>query len=120
MPARFLSEAQRDQLSGFPRELDAGLLERFFTLSDADVAEASRRRGDQSRLGWALQLCGLRMLGLCPDGVTTAPRARWLSWPASSVPTEVRSRDLRGTPPDPHGARQPGEAVPGVRVTWCR
>jgi hypothetical protein len=63
VPVRFLSDAQRDQLSGFPRELDAGLLERFFTLSDADVAEASRRRGDQSRLGWALQLCGLRMLG---------------------------------------------------------
>lgn len=55
MPVRFLSDAQRDQLSGFPRELDAGLLERFFTLSDADLAEAGRRRGPPSRLGWALQ-----------------------------------------------------------------
>ena len=73
MPVRFLSDAQRHQLSGFPSELDAGLLERFFTLSDADLAEAGRRRGPPSRLGWALQLCGLRMLGFCPDDVTSAP-----------------------------------------------
>jgi hypothetical protein len=75
VPVRFLSDAQRVQLSGFPRELDAGLLERFFTLSDADLAEADRRRGPPSRLGWALQLCGLRMLGFCPDDVTSAPRS---------------------------------------------
>jgi hypothetical protein len=74
VPVRFLSVAQRDQLSGFPAELDPAVLDRFFTLSDADLAEASRRRGDQSRLGWALELCGLRMLGFCPDDVTTAPK----------------------------------------------
>lgn len=56
MPVRFLSDAQRDQLSGFPTEIDCAVLDRFFTLSDEDLAEASRRRGDQSRLGWALQL----------------------------------------------------------------
>jgi hypothetical protein len=45
-------------------------------LSDADLAEVRRRRGDSSRLGWALQLCGLRMLGFCPDDMTmTAARA---------------------------------------------
>ncbi len=74
MPVRFLSDAHCDQLSGFPRELDAGLLEHFFTLSDADLAEADQRRGPPSR-GWALQLCGLRMLGLFPDDVTSAPRS---------------------------------------------
>ena len=73
MPVRFLSDAQREQLSGFPTELDAEALDRFFTFSDADLAEARRHHGDGNRLGWSLQLCGLRMLGFCPDDVTTAP-----------------------------------------------
>ncbi|PZS25011.1 MAG: hypothetical protein DLM61_20700 [Pseudonocardiales bacterium] len=42
MPVRFLSDAQREQLSGFPAELDDEALDRFFTLSGADVAEARR------------------------------------------------------------------------------
>ncbi len=73
MPVRFLSDAQREQLSGFPAELDAEALDRFFTLSDADLAEVRRRHGDSNRLGWTLQLCGLRMLGFCPDDMTTVP-----------------------------------------------
>ena len=73
MPVRFLSDAQREQLSGFPAEFDVEALGRFFTLSGADLAETRQRRGDGNRLGWSLQLCGLRMLGFCPDDVTTAP-----------------------------------------------
>ena len=73
MPVRFLSDAQREQLSGFPAELEPEALDRFFTLSGPDLAEVRRRHGDQNRLGWSLQLCGLRMLGFCPDDVTTAP-----------------------------------------------
>ena len=73
MPVRFLSDAQREQLSGFPAELEPESLDRFFTLSAADLAEARRRHGDENRLGWSLQLCGLRMLGFCPDELTTAP-----------------------------------------------
>ena len=71
MPVRFLSDAQREQLSGFPAELEPESLDRFFTLSGPDLAEVRRRHGDQNRLGWSLQLCGLRMLGFCPDDVTT-------------------------------------------------
>jgi hypothetical protein len=93
MPARFLSDAQREQLSGLPAELDAEALDSFFTLSGADLVEAGRRHGDGNRLGWALQMCGLRMLGFCPDDVAATPagavafvarqlgvaRARWAS-----------------------------------------
>jgi TnpA family transposase len=75
VPVRFLSDAQREQLSAFPAELDAETLDRFFTLSDADLTEVRRHRGDSNRLGWALQLCALRMLGFCPDDVTRAPSA---------------------------------------------
>jgi hypothetical protein len=73
VPLRFLSDAQREQLSGIPAELDSEALDRFFTLSSTDVAEVRRRHGDSNRLGWALQMCALRMLGFCPDGVTNAP-----------------------------------------------
>ena len=41
--------------------------------SGPDLAEVRCRHGDENRLGWSLQLCGLRMLGFCPDDVTTAP-----------------------------------------------
>jgi len=37
------------------------------------VTEARRRRGDGNRLGWSLLLCGLRVLGFCPDNAATAP-----------------------------------------------
>ena len=75
MPVRFLTDAVREQLSGFPAELDSEALDRFFTFSDADLAEISRRHGDGNRLGWALDLSGLRLLGFCPADVTTTPAA---------------------------------------------
>jgi hypothetical protein len=36
MPVRFLTDAVREQLSGFPAEFDSEALDRFFTFSDAD------------------------------------------------------------------------------------
>jgi hypothetical protein len=47
MPVRFLSDAQREQLSGFPAELEPESLDRFFTLSGPDLAEVRRRHGDE-------------------------------------------------------------------------
>ena len=73
MPVRFLSDAQREQLSGFPAELGPESLDRFFTLSGPDLAEVRRRHGDENRLGWSLQLCGLRMLGFCPVRPSRGP-----------------------------------------------
>jgi len=66
VPVRLLSDAQREQLSGFPAELDAEALDRFFTLSDADLAEVRRRHGDSNRLGWALQLSACECWGSAP------------------------------------------------------
>jgi hypothetical protein len=51
VPVRFLSDAQREQLSGFPAELDDEVLDRFFTLSGADVAEARQRCGEGNGVG---------------------------------------------------------------------
>ncbi|MBV9162548.1 MAG: DUF4158 domain-containing protein [Pseudonocardiales bacterium] len=68
MPVRSLSDAQREQLSGFPAEFDDEALDRLFTLSGADLTEVRRRRGDGNRLDWSLLLCGLRVLEFCLDG----------------------------------------------------
>ena len=66
MPVRFLSDAQREQLSGFPAEFDDEALDRLFTLSGAGLIEGRRRRGEGNRLGWSLLLWGLRLLGFLP------------------------------------------------------
>ena len=73
MPVRFLSDAQRAELAGFPRDVDDEVLDRFFTLNSDDLEAIRAQRGDSNRLGWALQLCGLRMLGFCPDDLTSTP-----------------------------------------------
>ena len=72
MPVRFLSGAQRGSLAGFLSEVDTAVLERFFALGPADLAEVRRRRSDPNRLGWALQLYALRKLGFCPEDVRSA------------------------------------------------
>ena len=46
MAVWFLSNAQREQLSGFPAEIGDEALDSFFTLSGADVTEARQRHGD--------------------------------------------------------------------------
>ena len=81
MPVRFLTDAQREQLSWFPAELDSEALDRFFTFSDADLAEISRRHGDGNRLGWALHLSGLRLLD-----------SPWGRWSPSNICTPEPSR----------------------------
>jgi hypothetical protein len=60
VPVRFLTDAVREQLSGFPAELDSEALDRFFTFSDADLAEISRRHGDGNRLGFVMWTPGPR------------------------------------------------------------
>src|SRR2546421_5372576 len=103
MPVRFLTDDVREQLSGFPAELDSEALDRFFTFSDADLAEISRRHGDGNRLGWALQPSGLRLLGFCPADVTTAP--------AGAV--AVVARPLCGRPGGLEGYRAPRQTPTG-------
>jgi hypothetical protein len=73
MPGQFLSAAERERLEGCPREIAERDLNTFFTLSAADSAELPSHSAPQHRLGFALQLCGLRSLGFSPLDLTTAP-----------------------------------------------
>jgi hypothetical protein len=46
VPVRFLKDAQDQQLSGFPAEIDDETPGPFLQFSGADLAETRQRRGD--------------------------------------------------------------------------
>src|SRR6266567_6450190 len=65
MPIGFLTDAERDRLNRFPIDIaPTDLLAEFI----------QTHRGDHNRLGHALQLVALRLLGFAPDDLSTAPR----------------------------------------------
>lgn len=68
MPVGLLSASQRDQLSRFPDDVSPGELRRYFELSEDELAAVRSVRGATNRLGFALQLSALRLMGFAPDG----------------------------------------------------
>jgi hypothetical protein len=95
VPGRFLTDAQRARLSQFPDDVVDDDLGAYFTLTEDERAVAMRRRGDENRLGFALQLCTLRYLGFVPDDVRATP-ARVVAFVAEQMgvsPSVLGARD---------------------------
>jgi hypothetical protein len=70
MPARFLTAEQRRCYGTFPDELSADALARHFHLDATDHIVIQDLRGLQNRLGFAVQLGTVRLLGRFPDRFT--------------------------------------------------
>ncbi len=90
MPVTFLTDAERNRLSGFPEEIVSEDLYAFFTLTGPDRAAIPARSAPANRLGFALALCAVRYLGFCPENLSAAPGdAVWYVSEQLGIPVEA-------------------------------
>jgi hypothetical protein len=75
MPVEFLTDEQATAFGSFADEPTRPELERFFFLDDEDRKLIAKRRGDHSRLGFAVQICTVRYVGLFLDDPLAVPWA---------------------------------------------
>ena len=73
MPVSFLSDDQALRYGRFAGDPTPDQLARFFHLDDADRAFVGEHRGDHNRLGVAVQLGSLRLLGTLLEDLSQTP-----------------------------------------------
>jgi hypothetical protein len=71
VPVQFLSDEQARRYGSFHGDPSAEQLSRFFSLRPAEQEDINRHRDDRARLGYAVQLGCVRLLGSFPDLAAT-------------------------------------------------
>ena len=74
MPVSFLSPAQFDNYAKYPINLPSNIVDSLFFLDDQDMEWIASKRGDFSRLGYALQLATVRFIGAFISDLNQIPR----------------------------------------------
>ena len=73
MAVDFLTSKQKSQYGQFCGDLNELQLSRYFHLDDSDKVFILDRRGDQNRLGFALQITSTRFLGAFLSEISSVP-----------------------------------------------
>ena len=74
MPVDFLTSLQKEKYGKYPETISSTELSRYFYLDDADLHWITSKRLDSTKLGYALQLCTVRFLGIFLVDPTIVPK----------------------------------------------
>ena len=88
MPVSFLSPTQCDNYAKYPTDLPSDIVDSLFFLDNHDLEWIASKRGDFSRLGYALQLITVRFIGTFISDLNQIP-----STVIKRVATQLKAHD---------------------------
>lgn len=98
MAGQFLTHTERERYEYVPSSISPEDLNRYFYLSDSDIALIKEQRGNEQRLGFACQLCLIRFMGFLTDEwETSMPKLvlERLSEQLQALPSDLKNYSTR-------------------------